>query len=788
MLSSKNITLRLAVIALVALACATRDSTADTKTPSSSGQKSGGQTTEAWEYSPYRVKVWVATSATLELTDQLKQDVLREIVWRSDVIEGSAWRVEAALAPRRLNNEIVSSLGDMTFDRISNGDLVLVARKDEGIPEIKTLEDISQQGLRVGVCDRSDLGSETSFLLQQTKAGEGNLWDAVQPNLKLKAASGHELLEQVLGGQLDAAIVYQANLERMSRLKDYFAPTVFSQFLNTLITIELRKANDSREVLSQDKLILVSINEVGNEFQMAARELDCRTRVWGELWRRTISQTDRVPGTAFDLVASAFQPIMRIEDVEDIKEVAREARTALADIENVLLEVEGAKEASVILINIKGLLSDIDDLSGIEQLDAVNPLVQDLKQLITKVEDLQELQPSLQQIKDSLDSIKNFKYVALGKLRAGGLLYGRSYIGIEGRLWSPITPTPTVLSVHAGSPAQQAGVRKDDVILALDGEEIKRFNALALSLRRRQPGTTAVLTVQRGEQVLDLSMELAGKSPAWLGSGAVLQPITRRNDRLGMARPDGITVVPWTMIKVFNQDGVNFKCSVHTSFGNPLAGRNSRRFDRLALPVKPRSDTTTLRLVAQTNADKPLKGYEIWARDEDSEESDFIGRTDWRGMISIPRKPHLLRTLYVRNGFHLLARLPMVPGYRDEEVAGVPDDGYRLKVEGVISGLQTQYLNLVTYRGVLEMRIKSYIESGKLEIAEELFVEFESQLTRPQFLALLEKTKGQLRPKDSRTERKINELFAELRKEVQEKLDPKLGDELQKKLKAARAG
>jgi 2-alkenal reductase len=83
-----------------------------------------------------------------------------------------------------------------------------------------------------------------------------------------------------------------------------------------------------------------------------------------------------------------------------------------------------------------------------------------------------------------------------------------------------------VSEVAPGGPAEKAGIRAGDrttsipglraggdLIIAIDGREIRRFDELlAYLITNKMPGDTVVLTIQRGEEKLDVSLEL-GKRP-----------------------------------------------------------------------------------------------------------------------------------------------------------------------------------------------------------------------------------------------------------------------------------
>ncbi len=72
---------------------------------------------------------------------------------------------------------------------------------------------------------------------------------------------------------------------------------------------------------------------------------------------------------------------------------------------------------------------------------------------------------------------------------------------------------------------------------------------------------------------------------------------------------------------------------------------------------------------------------------------------------------------YIKNGETLLARLPMITGYREQEKADLPDDRRRLQAEAFLKGLQGEVLDLVVRRKILDARIKKMIEDGKKDEA-----------------------------------------------------------------------
>ena len=112
-------------------------------------------------------------------------------------------------------------------------------------------------------------------------------------------------------------------------------------------------------------------------------------------------------------------------------------------------------------------------------------------------------------------------------------------------------------------------------------------------------------------------------------------------------------------------------------------------------------------------------GYDIYSRRPGVEVSEFIGRTDWRGLLQIdPDEESPVRVLYVKNGSRLLGKLPVIPGQMLELTAPIRNDDGRLEAEGVVLGLKENLIDLVARREVLSSRIRARIEDGKLEYCE----------------------------------------------------------------------
>ncbi len=281
-------------------------------------------------------------------------------------------------------------------------------------------------------------------------------------------------------------------------------------------------------------------------------------------------------------------------------------------------------------------------------------------------------------------------------------------------------------------------------------------------------------------------------SPAAIGSSDVLQPVIRRNDRLGEPMKEGILVAPWTFLTVEQLHGNTLDCKAHSGQYSVLGMRSSSRTQKFALVSKPPTDTTDLRVVTRGENPQPLAGYEIYSKDPVTEETELIGKTDWRGDLTVHRGDKPLQVLYVRNGGQLLARLPMVPGLEAQLTAEVRDDDRRLEAEGFIKGLQSTVMDLVARRELYISRFRRYLKAKEFDKAKELLEEFGKLQTRSDVARELLQARPRFASsdlKDRAEQAKIDKMFTDTQQLLTRFLDPGTGGELATELaQAQRAG
>lgn len=78
----------------------------------------------------------------------------------------------------------------------------------------------------------------------------------------------------------------------------------------------------------------------------------------------------------------------------------------------------------------------------------------------------------------------------------------------------PVTAGAVVTGVGPGTPADAAGLRRGDIITAIDGTEVRSMQELAGRIQRFSPDDTVTLTVARGPETMELEVTLAEQPDA----------------------------------------------------------------------------------------------------------------------------------------------------------------------------------------------------------------------------------------------------------------------------------
>ncbi len=96
-----------------------------------------------------------------------------------------------------------------------------------------------------------------------------------------------------------------------------------------------------------------------------------------------------------------------------------------------------------------------------------------------------------------------------------------AYLGIE---FTPGNRDLRLVSVFAASPAQRAGLRMNDEIIAVDGKKLAGPDDLAALLRRKKPGNAVALLLRRNNAEVNVRLTLAARRVTpYLGVSVLMQ-------------------------------------------------------------------------------------------------------------------------------------------------------------------------------------------------------------------------------------------------------------------------
>jgi len=316
------------------------------------------------------------------------------------------------------------------------------------------------------------------------------------------------------------------------------------------------------------------------------------------------------------------------------------------------------------------------------------------------------------------------------------------------------------------------------------------IEAFAPMVRIEDAGQKTAVGLMRAVGLVPESTDGEPLNPALIVTGDFLLPMVRKNDRNG--NPIMIGPIAWAYLHVTEVQNAKVTMDLYAGRVGGLQGRKNKRTFRMAIRTRPVKNSSVIRLHAQSDANEPLVGYEIYEKELKSIDMTFVGRTNWDGKITIDKKdtnnPRSdMRLLYVKNGGAILARLPIVPGLYPVEVADLIGDDQRLRAEAYIRGTQNAIVDLIAIRTLLAARIRLRLEKGKLDEAKELFVAIEREPSYDTIADDMGKKVNQIKGRNAGEQKKIDLMFAQTREMLVQNINSKLIRDLETEIKQAEA-
>ena len=349
---------------------------------------------------------------------------------------------------------------------------------------------------------------------------------------------------------------------------------------------------------------------------------------------------------------------------------------------------------------------------------------------------------------------------------------------MQTRQWGPLLVRKTMHRHQLASSIMKA-VKVAFMPLAKIDRVTERDNKDEVFLQAR-----AIDACVRTQLNSDLEWEVVPieDSPVYIKDDDRFLPVIRLTDQKGNLV--SLNPIDFTFLTIEKNEGSQIQCSIESYLNSPLAGRSSKRAEKLALVIRPPQQPTTLYLESRTDPKVALEGFEILSRRPGmsvEEPLELLGKTDWRGSIVIPPSAEGMRIIYVQRGARKLKKLPIIPGFRDQLVTTLPNDEASLFAEGILLGIQQEILNLVIQRQVYESDIADFLKVKQLDEAKLTFQAYQALESPREIKTRMadEEVRLKTRAQDKRESDYISRRFEQLRVLLNSRLIESKENELQ---------
>ena len=629
-----------------------------------------------WEYDPYRVTTWVSIDPSIPISDQVRQELYREIDQQVDLVFGPTWIQQSTEAPGLLRVRMQRNLESIQYDDLMAGEMVIVVRKDH--PEaktIRTLDAVLEKIDQVAMVD-----SVQQQVLGELKRFEGvETWNKLAAKLAGKAKTLEELLQGVADGTHAAAMIPQVDAEG---LKEYARP----------VFVRLPWQVDSL-VRSMDKILMVVVQRKADLLECQIREFDCPMRRFGPRIMLECSHWESLPRLIGYGASEAFCPVARIEQ-SDAKSVEMRVRAA-------------------------GLIVAEEHPAKIYLGDVLVPLLRRNDRFGT---------PTL----------------------------------LQEVPW-------TYIAVTEGDAIRQRGAIFSGIRGALQGRQNKRTQRVALRVKPTHDRTQLELKLRGETQSPAVGLAVYQRSP-----GDTNLDMQGRSDWRGIftidPREPGVAIYDAKKPEGPAADGASAVVAQPPSPSEPPAAATE------GAPASPPAEPSSS---APAPAPAPPAAAGDAAAAPPATAPPPAAAAAPVPPAAVPKEKVQLRAplflYYVRNGDTVLARLPILVGLNEKEIAELPDDSRRLEAESFLRGLQGEIVDAVARRQMLAMRIQARVKEGKGEDARKLLDELKRVATYDRLAKTLESVQRKVLATDRppipfATQKRIDTMFDTTRQMMQKYL------------------
>ncbi|EMI18432.1 signal peptide protein, partial [Rhodopirellula maiorica SM1] len=280
-------------VAADAPASPSNDSAASSSTTSKPAEADEEAEVEPWDFSPYKVLVWIVSDDPRVNAESVRQP-LQEFLDRDFA---AVWRLDFADAPAAVANAASRNLGEMTYEAITASDPVVAVKRDhEDAVRLRTAANVGEIIQDV----HSTQGMIDEVRRRAADAGDVSM-DGVNDRLLPVDGDAIAVSKMWENPATEAILVSRG----MALLLDDPEAKIIPLPLSGLVI---------EAIDSYDKIFVVRIDEDVAPATVSVVEIDTLMRHFGPVATQNFVQPSEMASTIGRTMIEAFAPVVRIED------------------------------------------------------------------------------------------------------------------------------------------------------------------------------------------------------------------------------------------------------------------------------------------------------------------------------------------------------------------------------------------------------------------------------------------------------------------------------------------
>lgn len=679
---------------------------------------------EIWEFSPYRVQVWLSVDPALALSPQANARLERDLYRQLDLVFGPTWNTKIGEAPAWLRYTVVHDLENLQANVLSAGDFVMIVGKKKEKPDskgspdskvstdqkdatapkdspeearptdsVRSLESFVDKGFDVMV-NRKTYESVMQRLVPDASATSfTRLRDLLKPDEK----TSFQLVEAISKDEIGAALISKNDMQL--RADDLRLITSIGDF--ALVVPRKNAKTENIENLDGFNELGIPVAVPQESYDVLNKRLkeDAITRLKSLLrpTDKTTAELATEVGTGKTLAA-----IVMKDDFARQSQTTRSIVVKFADQSDAFLDRHDKIYFAGLKMTSNGPQLQVREfdcptrrLSNVYSRDIYHPtqliaapIAGLIRDSFTPVARIEESSPTTVKMRGRAAGLVTAETHPV-LLQEGDVL--QAVVRRNDRNGQPslLETVPwTFIVAHNVQREHVDGFVFTGVRGGLEGRRNSRTQRLAMLVKTQGARTELQVVTQNAKDKPLAATQIFERLPG----GDKSEPIGRTDWR-GIMRLPNPKEQPIATLRIPIVKPAAETATDSAAPADAAAPANTPPADAAAAPASSAPAPADTAAAAPAEAEEEVKTVKL-------------------------RVP--LMIYYVKNGETLLARLPVVLGLSPVVTAEVPDDSRRLQAEGLMKGFQSEVVDVVAARQIGAARVRLRIDERKLDLAQEM--------------------------------------------------------------------